>query len=366
MMKTGKNYWIHKIRIFILLPFITACMGNTSGKGQAGTSGEPDWQNVSADFDVVCLVYDRFGDDRYPSTNTSVAVFEEHLKYLSDNGFKSYTVSELLNDTSALSNESKKVLITVDDGFASFYENGIPLLEKYKMKATLYVNTESVGWSDFLSWQQLEELKTKGIEIGSHSHQHKFFVNAHDTLRAKVFEEDLLKAEELFEEHLGMVPKTYVYPYGEFTDDMVEVIKKHDYEIAFAQNSGVLSNTSHPFAVPRFPVAGEHVSMEQFISKVNMHALKVSKDDQLPIIVEAGELLEYSIQLTQEQLSGPFNCFVGGQSSPGFISRDGATLSFSLRVPTNRRRTPVTITTRDNDGQWYWFSRLLINPDVEE
>lgn len=365
-MKAGTKYWIYKIIIFILLPIVTACMGNTSGNGQTGNSGEPDWQKVNTDFDVVCLVYHRFGDNRYPSTNTSVTVFEEHLKYLSDNGFKSYTVSELLNDTSVLASEGKKVLITVDDGFASFYENGIPLLEKYNLKATLYVNTESVGWSDYLSWPQLKELKARRIEIGSHSHQHKFFVNVHDTLRAKVFEEDLLKAEGLFEEHLGMVPKTYVYPYGEFTDDMVEVIKKHDYEIAFAQNSGVLSNASHPFAVPRFPVAGEHVSMEQFTSKVNMHALKVSKDDHLPIIAEAGESLDFSIRLLQQQLSGSFNCFVGGQSSPGVVSQDGDTLSFSLKVPANRRRTPVTITTRGDNGQWYWFSRLLINPDVEE
>ncbi len=365
-MKTGKNYWIHKFRIFFLLPIVTGCLGGASGGGKAENRRAPIWQKVNADFEVVCLVYHRFGDDRYPSTNTSVSVFEKHLKYLSEQGYKSYTVSELLNDTSEMVEESKKVMITVDDGFASFYDNAVPLLEKYKMKATLYVNTESVGWSDYLSWRQLEELKTRGNEIGSHSHQHKYFVNVHDTLRAQVFEKDLIKAENLFEEHLGMVPKTYVYPYGEFTADMIEVLKDHDYRIAFAQNSGVLSNASHPFAVPRFPVAGKHIDMEQFISKSKMHALKVTKEDQLPIIVEGGEKLTYSINLMQQQLKGPFNCFVGGQSSPGVVSRDGNTLSFSLKVPANRRRTPVTITTRGNDGLWYWFSRLLINPDVEE
>lgn len=365
-MKTGKNCWFHKIRILIFLPFVVACVGNTSGNRSADNPGEPLWQKLNTDFEVVCLVYHRFGDDRYPSTNTSVSVFEEHLKYLSDNGFKSFTVSGLLGDTSALANDSKKVLITVDDGFASFYEHGIPLLEKYKMKATLFVNTESVGWGDYLSWQQLKELKTKGVEIGSHSHQHKYFVNEPDSSRARVFEEDLLKAEALFEEHLGVVPKTYVYPYGEFSDDLVEVIKKHDYEIAFAQNSGLLSNTAHPFAVPRFPVAGSHVSMEQFISKVNMHPLKVRKEDQLPLIVKDGEQMDFSIQLVGESLSGSFNCFIGGQSLPEAVSHDGNQLSFSFKAPANRRRTPVTITTRDSDGQWYWFSRLLINPGVEE
>ncbi len=341
-------------------------MGNTSENSQSGNSEEPEWQKISSDFNVVCLVYHRFGDDRYPSTNTSVAVFEEHLKYLSDNEFKSYTVSDLLNDTSALADDNKKVLITVDDGFASFYENGIPLLEKYQMKATLYVNTESVGWSDYLSWEQLKELMDKGVEIGSHSHRHNYFVNEPDSSRAEVFEEDLLKAESLFEEHLGMVPKTFVYPYGEFSDEMVEVVKNHDYLIAFAQNSGVMSSASHPYAVSRFPVAGAHVSMEQFTSKVNMHPLKVRRDDQLPITVKGGEQLDYSVRLDEKQQFGPMNCFIGGKSSPEAVIRDGDQLTFSFRVPSNRRRTPVSVTTRDQNGQWYWFSRLLINPDVKE
>ncbi len=365
-MKTGRNCWIHKIIIFIFLPFTAACASNTSGNSSADNPGEPLWQQVNKDFEVVSLVYHRFGDARYPSTNTSVSVFEEHLKYLSEQGFKSYTVTGLLNDTSALTDGSKKVLITVDDGFASFYEHGLPLLEKYKMKATLYVNTESVGWGDYLSWAQLKELMDKGVEIGSHSHQHNYFVNEPDSARADIFEADLLKAESLFEEHLGMVPKTYVYPYGELSPEMVEVVKDYDYLIAFAQNSGVMNNTSHPFAVPRFPVAGSHVSMEQFTSKVNMHPLKVGKAEQLPLIVASGEQMDYSIELIGDNPSGPFNCFIGGKSSSEAVMRDGDQLTFSFSVPEYRRRTPVTVTTRDRDGQWRWFSRLLINPGVEE
>ena len=365
-MKTGRNCWIHRLIIVIFLPFAAACLGNNSGSSSADNSGEPLWKQLNTDFEVISLVYHRFGDSRYPSTNTPVTVFEEHLKYLTEQGFKSYTVTGLLNDTSALTDGSKKVLITVDDGFASFYEHGMPLLEKYKMKATLYVNTESVGWGDYLSWAQLEELMNKGVEIGSHSHRHNYFVNEPDSSRAGIFEADLLKAESLFEEHLGVVPKTYVYPYGEFSAEMGEVVKDHDYLIAFAQNSGVMSNASHPYAVPRFPVAGSHVSMEQFISKVNMHPLRVGKAEQLPLIVASGEQIDYSIELTGDNLGDPFNCFIGGKSSPQAVRGDGDQLTFSFSMPAGRRRTPVTITTRDSDGQWYWFSRLLINPGVEE
>ncbi len=356
----------YKIWGIVLLPVLLACMGNTPPGGQNETSSAPFWQQANTDGHVVCLVYHRFGDARYPSTNTSEAAFEKHLKYLSDQRFRSYTVSELINDTSVFTKDEKRVLITVDDGFASFIEKGMPLLDKYNMKATLYVNTESVGWSDYLNWQQLKELKAKGIEIGNHSHQHKHFLNIPKDRRADTFENDLLEAESLFEEHLGVIPKTYVYPYGEFSRSMVEILRKHDYQIAFAQNSGVMSNRSLPLAVPRFPVAGSHMEMEQFRNKVNMLPVYVRKEDYLPIIVNTGQNLSYSVKLTRDAMNGPFNCFVAGRSSPDVITRQGDSLTFSLKVPPNRRRTLVTVTTRDEGGAWHWFSRLLINPDVEE
>jgi len=352
--------------MLLLLPLLIAWIDGSSGGRQEKNNVAPFWQQETNVCDVVCLVYHRFGDSRYPSTNTSEAAFEKHLKYLSDNGFKSYTVSGLINEPAVINNDEKKVLITVDDGFSSFMDKGLPLLEKYNMKATVYVNTESVGWSDYLTWEQLKEINAKGIGIGSHSHQHKYFLNVPEDGRADVFEKDLLKAESFFEEHLGFVPKTYAYPYGEFSEAMVDILRKHNYQIAFAQKSGVMSNRSHPWAVSRFPVAGSHVGMEQFRSKVHMRALHVRDKDHLPIIVKEGERLHYSVKLTNDDFREPFNCFVAGQSSPDVITHRGDSLAFSLKVPSNRRRTLVTVTAQGENGSWYWFSRLLVNPGIEE
>lgn len=51
-------------------------------------------------WSVKALVYHRFGDDRYPSTNTSVEDFEDQMKWLKQNGYISVTSSQVyaLND----------------------------------------------------------------------------------------------------------------------------------------------------------------------------------------------------------------------------------------------------------------------------
>ncbi len=365
-MKHGKNYWPHSSLKFNLLALFFLEMGSFWGPARAQIGPPFAWQQINRKYQVTCLVYHRFGDPRYPSTNTPEATFEAHLKYLQQKGFKSYTVTGLLKDTTHLVDAPKKLLITVDDGFASFLEKGVPLLGKYKMKATLFINTQSVGWSDYLSWDQLRELRTKGVEIGSHSHEHTYFVNLPKTERARVFEEDLLKAEALFQEHLGFVPKIYVYPYGEFLPDLIEVLKKHGYRIAFGQNSGVMCEASHAYAIPRFPLAGAHVSMDQFISKVNMGPIRISTNNQLPLMVKANQDLTFPLVLTDRELKGSFNCFVAGQPSREVLTKKGDTLTFRLSVPPNRRRTLVTITSRNEDGGWHWFSKLLINGAINE
>ena len=75
----------------------------------------------------------------------SVAKFEEQLNYLVDHGFTSYFVSELenLNQIS-----SKSVAITFDDVTENQLLYALPLLKKYKIKATFFIPFSYVGKTD--------------------------------------------------------------------------------------------------------------------------------------------------------------------------------------------------------------------------
>ncbi|WP_430932196.1 polysaccharide deacetylase family protein [Saccharicrinis sp. 156] len=358
-MRFGKTCWSNLV-FLLLLSLIGApsCQGKPFNNGQSRAGIKlPD------DFSAVGLVYHRFGDDRYPSTNTPLDKFEEQLLYLTQNGFKTYTVSGLIKGAN---DSAKKIFITVDDGLKSFYTNGWPLLKKYNCKATLFVNTESVGWGDYLNWEQLKKLAEAGIEIGSHSHKHTYFLNIPDSMREQVFLKDLDISEQLFKDSLGFVPKTYAYPYGEYDEQMANLLKKRGYEMSFAQNSGVWNYRTHPFAIPRFPIAGNYVEMEQFRLKVNMKPILIGNVSDFPFELSAGEKMYLRLSVDSVHNLHRVNCFYNNKSNSDIYQFKDDTIRVSVKMPNNFRRVLLTFTSTDATNQWYWWSKLFVNSGVEE
>ena len=84
---------------------------------------------------------------------------------------------------------SKTVVLTIDDGYHSFYEVGLPLLEEFDYPATLYINTANVGHGDYLSWEEIKDADERGMEIGNHSHEHGHFLDYenHEVRKAQFF-----------------------------------------------------------------------------------------------------------------------------------------------------------------------------------
>ena len=67
----------------------------------------------------------------------------------------------------------KKILITIDDAFTSFYDNAWPLLKKNKIPFILFISTEPVGKNGYMTWEQIKELEKEEFAfIGNHSHSH--------------------------------------------------------------------------------------------------------------------------------------------------------------------------------------------------
>ena len=125
------------------------------------------------DFGLISIMYHRFDENKYPSTNIQIAVFNEQLKIIEKEKIRFIHPKNFEKSLSENKGE-RKILFTVDDGLISFYKNAWPILKKKKIPFILFVNTREVGSYNYMNWEQILELhEDENVEIGNHSHSHE-------------------------------------------------------------------------------------------------------------------------------------------------------------------------------------------------
>ncbi len=222
------------------------------------------------DKHVVSFIYHRFGDGRYPTTNTSIENFEAHINYLKDNDYHIVTLSKANEYLQSNQTGQKTAVLTIDDGFKSFITNGFPLLKKHNVTATLFINTKDIGSGDYMSWDDIKMLSDEGIEIGNHTETHQYFLNLSEENRYIIFKNELTNGQKLIEEKLGITPKVFAYPFGEYDIKMKAIVQEVGFAAAVGQNSGVIHSSTHPYRMPRFPMSDAFASLSSFKLKSKM------------------------------------------------------------------------------------------------
>ncbi|REE01750.1 polysaccharide deacetylase family protein [Marinoscillum furvescens] len=330
--------------------------------GTAKSDGNPE-ETIAQGKEVVCFVYHRFGDDRFASTNVSIDHFKAHLQYLKDHNYQVLTFAEAIQYLKGDGPAQKTAVITIDDGYKSFFENGLPVLREYGFPASLYINTETVGGSDYMTWAQIKQTKDAGIEIGNHTHSHAYFLNQPASSRYKNFEAELQKSQDLIKEQLGEAPVTFAYPYGELDAKMKAIVSEY-FEAAAAQNSGVIGASTDLMRCPRFPMSEYYSDPKKFAEKARMHVPEVTVDQKSFMLPAGQETPSLKVTFHNDDLQlDQLQCFVQGGDCA--ISRDGNKVSVKSETSiANRRRTLYTLTVPDKSGNWYWYSHLWINPEV--
>ena len=146
-------------------------------------------------------MYHRFNEDKYPSTNIKMDIFKKQINIIKD---KKYSFENPKDFDLNFNNPKtkKKVLITIDDAFSSFYNHAWPYLKENKIPFILFVSTEPVGKNGYMSWEQIKEIeKEKFAFIGNHSHSHDYLLD----LNFENFKKDINKSIEIFEKELGYI-----------------------------------------------------------------------------------------------------------------------------------------------------------------
>jgi peptidoglycan/xylan/chitin deacetylase (PgdA/CDA1 family) len=262
------------------------------------------------------------------------------------------------------------VALTIDDSFRSFLSGGVPLLREFGYPATLFVNTGEVGGPDYLSWAELRQVAAYGIEIGNHSAAHGYLLDRPrgedpERWRARV-KAEILQAQDDLRTHLGEAARLFAYPYGEFSRELIEVVRELGFTGAVGQQSGPMGRGQELMALPRFPAGGGYGSLAEFRDRLRFRPLplKVLAPADAPLV--GSNPPEWRVQVDPALIDPrTVRCYVTGQAAANVRIVDPAKGEYLIKAASalSGRRGKYTLTGTDRAGVWYWYSQLWVKPE---
>lgn len=321
----------------------------------------------AAETGAVVLMYHRFGEGDYPSTNIRLDQFEAQIEELKAGGYSVVPLSDVVAAQSGgRALPEKAVAITMDDAYLSIYTEAWPRLKEAGFPFTVFTSTEAVdratsgAYKRYMTWDQIRELKDAGVEIGHHSHTHRHMPAA----SAETNKQEMAEATARFEKELGLAPTLFAYPYGEAGAAVASVVKDAGFPAAFGQHSGPIGAGDDPYNLPRFALNEEYGDIERFRLVINTHALPVSDVEPKDMVVtEAANPPAIGFTLTKDMgnLAG-LSCYVSGEGKVTIENIGNVRIEIRPSQAFAQGRTRLNCTMPDDGDHWYWFGRLFYVP----
>jgi peptidoglycan/xylan/chitin deacetylase (PgdA/CDA1 family) len=209
---------------------------------------------------VPILLYHRFGPVVADSMTVTTPVFESHLRYLHENGYKVFPLRELLGMyfSGRVPADSRCAVLVADDAHISVYTTALPLLRKYNAHMTLFVYPSAVSNASYaITWDQLRELRATGLfDFQSHTYWHPNFKKERERLAPAEFEKlvhmQFTKSREKLEKELGGKIDLLAWPFGIYDPWLMSKAAEAGYAAAFTIERHPLTRNDHPMALPRY------------------------------------------------------------------------------------------------------------------
>lgn len=200
----------------------------------------------------------------YYKVCTSPTRFAEQMDWLAENGYEGVTLTAGLDRLNAPHSNSKKpVVITFDDGFRDFYTEAYPVLRRHQFHATMYLPTAYIGDStrpflkrDCMTWGEVGELHSAGIEFGSHTVTHPKLVEC-DWPK---IETELRESKSAIEQRLGAKVDAFGYPFAfpqarkDFVPRFLKTLGAEGYRTCVTTEVGRVTAGDNLLTLKRLPV----------------------------------------------------------------------------------------------------------------
>jgi len=198
----------------------------------------------------VILTYHSL-DDSESVVSIPPSLFRRQMEFLAASGIPVVPLDQALHRPGSIA-------ITFDDGFCNLLDHAVPVLERLRLPATIFVVSEFCGrnnnWPSqlhgvpdlpLLSWDNLSALPPL-ISLGAHTMTHPDLRR----LSAEECERELCECQGQIEQHLGRPVRCLAYPYGASSPQVRSLADRH-FELAVGTSLRFLSTRSSRLDLPR-------------------------------------------------------------------------------------------------------------------
>lgn len=315
----------------------------------------------AADYATV-LMYHRFGENKYPSTNIRIEQFDAHLEVLADGNYHVWPLDKIVDHLQQGQNiPDKTIAITIDDAYLSVFTEARPRLNAHDFPYTVFIATQPIdrGHRGYMSWEQIRILQDEGVLLGSqtttHPHMH--------LISAAAAENELRLSNERFLAEIGQRPKLFAYPYGEYNLETIDVVKKTGFSAAFGQNSGIIHGYNGFYELPRFAMNEQYGTLERLRLAIDGLPLKVNQIVPENVVLDnSSNPPNYGFTLAPEIANDrQLRCF-NSQYGKLDVSILGPRAEVRLPGPFATGRARINCTMPGTGGRWRWFGRQFLIP----
>jgi peptidoglycan/xylan/chitin deacetylase (PgdA/CDA1 family) len=190
----------------------------------------------------------------------SPEAFREQMAYLQQNGFTSISGTALadymLNGDPL---PPRPVVISVDDGNRSFYDNGWPIMQETNLRPLMFIVPQFTDYSGYVNWDELRGLVAGGAWIGSHGYSHRSMGEVPDSELTW----ELGDSRRVLESELGVTVDAFCFPYGGRTTEALAVMAENGYRTGYSLNPIYWQRPEDPYFVGRLRV-DYRTTLEEF------------------------------------------------------------------------------------------------------
>jgi peptidoglycan/xylan/chitin deacetylase (PgdA/CDA1 family) len=180
------------------------------------------------------------------------ANFDAQMNLLAQRGYHTITMAQLVGQLKGGKPlPARPIVISFDDGWAEQYSVAFPILKKHNLIGTFFVYTRPLDHAQFMSWAQLQEMTTAGMDVQAHT-------LTHPHLRALTPDEamkEISESKTILETRLGKPIVAFAYTFGEYNASIIDMLKRAGYESAVTLAAGFDQRADELFTLHRIRVS---------------------------------------------------------------------------------------------------------------